>query len=197
MPFIYHIYIFQISHKIYGQVGSSSAGKECQPYITIQPTSSNNIQRCYFFYQNKYVELKAKVTFCLMERSQPKSVRVGEGSACSLSPGSPYTPSPRTPGRWDPGKNSQAIFWKAVVGSFKQVLPLADQSGRCVTLPTLHFWSEGKKLGKIVLHIISLCNKTTLLWGWKCGGQVEKSYNMQYDCFAATRTVPVFWCIAD
>ena len=32
-------------------------------------------------------------------RSQPRSVKIGEGSACSLSPGSPYTPSPQSPAR--------------------------------------------------------------------------------------------------
>ena len=32
-------------------------------------------------------------------RSQPRSVKISEGSACSLSPGSPYTPSPQSPAR--------------------------------------------------------------------------------------------------
>ena len=32
---------------------SSSAGRECRPHITIQPTSSNNIHRCYLYGERK------------------------------------------------------------------------------------------------------------------------------------------------
>ena len=31
----------------------SSAGRECRPHITIQPTSSNNIHRCYLYGERK------------------------------------------------------------------------------------------------------------------------------------------------
>ena len=35
------------------EVGVGSVGRECRPHITIQPTSSNNIHRCYLYGERK------------------------------------------------------------------------------------------------------------------------------------------------
>ena len=48
-----------------------------------------------------------------------------------------------------PKSLSPAVFFaffrhRQAAGSIKQLLPLADESSRSVTLPALHFWSEGK-----------------------------------------------------
>ena len=78
-------------------------------------------------------------------RSQPRSVKIGEGSACSLSPGSPYTPSPQSPARWEPATEILGVF------NFKKNFLIFIRGRywpiKVATLspfPTLHFWSEGK-----------------------------------------------------
>ena len=68
-----------------------------------------------------------------------RDIRVWHGGCPNLSREPRYLPSLEVASR-----ELVAHFRSRGKAFPKQLLPLADQSSRSVTLPALHFWSEGK-----------------------------------------------------